>query len=169
MALVRLIMTEHGIAYRARAPGQRSHRSSRRSHDLPRRLGKPVVGPRVTGEPLKPDAATRNADRPKGEKRKLASRLPGNSYGRFARCADGKRPRKRYLASRLSYLDHPFKNKPFETEKNLHPLLANTAEWAFLDAIWGIVWPVVPLPVVPLKHVDPPLYASRRESCTMVD
>ena len=67
------------------------------------------------------------------------------------------------------YLDHPFKNKPFETEKNLHPLLANTAEWAFLDAIWGIVWPVVPLPVVPLKHVDPPLYASRRESCTMVD
>src|SRR5437660_217194 len=69
-------------------------------------LGKPVVGPRVTGEPLKPDAATRNADRPKGEKRELASRLPGNSYGRFARCADGKGPRGRYLASRLSYLSY---------------------------------------------------------------
>jgi hypothetical protein len=37
----------------------------------------------VTGEPLEPDAATRNAERPKGEERKLASRLPGNSYGRF--------------------------------------------------------------------------------------
>jgi len=58
----------------------------------------------VTGEPLEPDAATRNAERPKGEKRKPASRLPGNSYGRFARCADGKGLRKRYLASRLSYL-----------------------------------------------------------------
>src|SRR6266851_4185433 len=69
---------------------QRSHHSSRRSHDLPGGLGKPVVGPRVTGEPLKPDAATRNAERPKGEKRKLASRLPGDSYSRFARCADGK-------------------------------------------------------------------------------
>jgi hypothetical protein len=55
----------------------------RRSDDLPGGLGKPVVGPRVTGEPLEPDAATRNADRPKGEKRELASRLPGNSYGRF--------------------------------------------------------------------------------------
>ncbi len=104
----RLIVTEHGIPYQARVSGGRSHRSSRRSHDLPRRLGKPVVGPRVTGEPLEPDAATRDAERPKGEKRKLASRLPGNSYGRFARCADGKGPPKRYLASRLSYLDHPF-------------------------------------------------------------
>jgi hypothetical protein len=111
VALVRLNVTEHGIVYRARAPGQRSHHSSRRSHDLPRRLGKPVVGPRVTGEPLKPDAATRNAERPKGEKRQLASRLPGNSYGRFARCADGKGPRERYLVSRLSYLERPFVNE----------------------------------------------------------
>ena len=63
---------------------------------------------RVTGEPLEPDAATRNAKRPKGEKRKLASRLPGNSYGRFARCADGKGLQEQYLASRLSYLGHPF-------------------------------------------------------------
>ena len=62
----------------------------------------------MTGEPLEPEAATRNAERPKGEKRKLASRLPGNSYGRFARCADGKGPREWYLASRLSYLVHPF-------------------------------------------------------------
>src|SRR5436190_22767597 len=104
----RLIVTEHGIPYQARASRGRSHRSSRRSHDLPGRLGKPVVGPRVTGEPLEPDAATRNAQRPKGEKRQLASRLPGNSYGRFARRADGKGPRERYLASRLSYLAHPF-------------------------------------------------------------
>src|SRR5229473_200062 len=106
---IRLIMTEHGIPSQARASWGRSHRSSRRSDDLPRRLGKPVVGRRVTGEPLEPDAATRNAQRPKGEKRKLASRLPGNSYGRFARCAEGKGPRERYLASRLSYLDHPFR------------------------------------------------------------
>ncbi len=107
VALERLIVTEHGIPYQARASRGRSHRSSRRSHDLPGRLGKPVVGPRVTGEPLEPDAATRNAQRPKGEKRQLASRLPGNSYGRFARRADGKGPRERYLASRLSY--------PFDT------------------------------------------------------
>ncbi len=72
----RLIVTEHGIPYQARA-------SWGRSHDLPGGLGKPVVGRKVTGEPLEPDAATRNAERPKGEKRQLASRLPGNSYGRF--------------------------------------------------------------------------------------
>src|SRR6266516_2958855 len=60
----RLIVTEHGIPYQARA-------SWGRSHDLPGGLGKPVVGRRVTGEPLEPDAATRNAERPKGEKREL--------------------------------------------------------------------------------------------------
>src|SRR5258707_15021922 len=106
---IRLIATEHGIPCQARALRGRSRRSSRRSHDLPGGLGKPVVGPRVTGEPLEPDAATRNAERPKGEKRQLASRLPGNSYGRFARRADGKGPRKRHLASRLSYLGHLFR------------------------------------------------------------
>jgi hypothetical protein len=63
---------------------------------------------RATGEPLEPDAATRNADRPKGEKRELASRMLGNKHVRFARCADGKGPRERYLASRLSYLGYPF-------------------------------------------------------------
>src|SRR5947209_14414336 len=47
------------------------------------RLGKPVVGPRVTGEPLEPDAATRNAQRPKGEKRQLASRMLENKHVRF--------------------------------------------------------------------------------------
>src|SRR6266487_3479958 len=103
----RLMVTEHGIPFQARASWGRSHRSSRRSDDLPGGLGKPVIGRRVTGEPLEPDAATRNAERPKGEKRELASRLPGNSYGRFARRADGKGPRERYLASRLSY--------PFDT------------------------------------------------------
>jgi|SRR5450755_1450769 hypothetical protein len=64
---------------------------------------------RQRGEPC--GAATRNAERPKGEKWKLASRLPGNSYGRFARRADGKGPRERYLASRLSYLGYPFSNE----------------------------------------------------------
>ena len=49
---IRLIVTEHGIPYQARASGGRSHRSSRRSYDLPGGLGKPVVGRRVTGEPL---------------------------------------------------------------------------------------------------------------------
>src|SRR5713101_2662918 len=57
---------------------------------LKARTRRSSAGRRGTGEPLEPDAATRNAERPKGEKRKLASRLPGNSYGRFARCADGK-------------------------------------------------------------------------------
>src|SRR5947209_14833098 len=47
------------------------------------RVGKPVVGPRVTGEPLEPDAATRNAQRPKGEKRQLASRMLENKHVRF--------------------------------------------------------------------------------------
>ena len=86
-------MKEHGIPSQARASWGRSHRSSRRSDDLKGGLGKPVVGRRVTGEPLEPDAATRNAERPKGEKRQLASRLPGNSYGRFARRAEEKGPR----------------------------------------------------------------------------
>src|SRR5579862_7987639 len=79
----RLIVTEHGIPYQARASRGQSHRSSRRSNDLPGGLGKPAVGRRVTGEPLEPDTATRNAERPKGEKRKLASRLLGNLHGRF--------------------------------------------------------------------------------------
>jgi hypothetical protein len=70
---------------------------------------------RVTGEPLEPETATRNAQRPKGEKRELASRLPGNSYGRFARRADGKGPRERYLASRLSYFVHLFGKSPPKT------------------------------------------------------
>src|SRR5579859_1250594 len=64
---IRLIVTELGIPYQARASRGRSHRSSRRSDDLPGRLGKLVIGRRVTGEPLEPDAATRNAERPKGE------------------------------------------------------------------------------------------------------
>lgn len=29
------------------------------------------------------------------------------------------------------YLDHPFRNKPFETEKNLLPLLANPVGWMY--------------------------------------
>jgi len=105
---LRFMVTEHGIPSQLRISRGRRHRSRRRRDDLPSRLGKPGVGRRVTGEPLEPAAATRNAQRPKGEKRKPASRLPGNSYGRFARCADGKGPRERYLASRLSYLAHPF-------------------------------------------------------------
>jgi hypothetical protein len=79
----RLIVTERGIPYQARASGGQSHCSSRRSDDLPGGLGKPTIGRRVTGEPLKPDAATRDAERPKGEKREPASRLLGNLHGRF--------------------------------------------------------------------------------------
>src|SRR5260370_31840463 len=75
--------TENGMPCQTRVSRGRSNRSSCRNTDLPGGLGKPVVGRRVTGEPLEPDAATRNAERPKGEKRELASRLPGNSYGRF--------------------------------------------------------------------------------------
>jgi hypothetical protein len=73
----RLIVTEHGIPFQARASWGRSRRSSRRSHDLPGSRGKLCTGRRATGEPLEPDAATRNAERPKGEKRQLASRMLG--------------------------------------------------------------------------------------------
>jgi hypothetical protein len=79
----RPIATEHGIPYQARASWGRSHRSSRRSHDLPGRLGKPVVGRRAIGEPLEPETATRTADKPKGEKRQLASRMLENKHVRF--------------------------------------------------------------------------------------
>src|SRR5664279_1696011 len=41
---------ERGIAYGARALWRRSARSSRRSHDRPRRTGKPSAGPRGTGD-----------------------------------------------------------------------------------------------------------------------
>src|SRR6266566_1040469 len=88
----------------------------RRNSSMPRKRGKSesvvasdsrVPRTRVRARLPEPDAATRNAERPKGEKRELASRLPGNSYSRFARCADGKGLRERYLASRLSYLGYP--------------------------------------------------------------
>ena len=79
----RLIVTEHGIPYRGRPPGERSRHSSRRSHDLPGSRGKLCTGRRATGELLEPDTATRNAERPKGEKRELESRMPGNSHVRF--------------------------------------------------------------------------------------
>src|SRR5215472_16879467 len=40
--------------------------------------------------------------------------------------------RKSKTASHCSgYLGHPFKNKPFETEKDLLPLLANTGGWVY--------------------------------------
>jgi len=61
----------------------RSRRSSRRSHALPGSRGKLCTGRRATGEPLEPDTATRNVDRPKGEKRELASRMLENKHVRF--------------------------------------------------------------------------------------
>src|SRR5215470_13216808 len=100
---IRLIATEHGIPCQARALRGRSCLSHRRSYDLPGSRGKLCPGRRATGEPLDPDATTRNAERSKGEKRELASRMLGNKHVRFARCADGKGLRERYLASRLSY------------------------------------------------------------------
>ena len=99
----RLIVTEHGIPFQARASRGRSRRSSRRSHDLPGSRGKLCTGRRATGEPLEPDAATRNAERPKGEKRQLASRMLGKLACPVLRRADGKGPRERHLVSRLSY------------------------------------------------------------------
>jgi hypothetical protein len=100
----RLIVTEHGIPFQARASRGRSRRSSRRSHDLPGSRGKLCTGRRATGEPLEPDAATRNAERPKGEKRQLASRMLGKLARPVLRRADGKGPRERHLVSRLSYV-----------------------------------------------------------------
>src|SRR5687767_6514500 len=50
LALSRTTKTYHGIAYGARALRRRSARSSRRSHDLPGRPGKPVTGRRGTGD-----------------------------------------------------------------------------------------------------------------------
>ena len=79
----RLIVTERGIPYQARALWERSRRSSRRSDDLPRSRGKLCTGRRATGEPLEPDTATRDAERPKGEKRELESGMPGNSHVPF--------------------------------------------------------------------------------------
>src|SRR5258708_34557208 len=105
---IRLIATEHGIPCEARASRGRSRRSSRRSHDLPGSRGKLCTGRRATGEPLEPDTATRNADRPKGEERQLASRMLGKLARPVLRRADGKGPRERHTVSRLSYFEHPF-------------------------------------------------------------
>jgi hypothetical protein len=79
VALAHLIVTEQDPLLGA-SPRGRSHRRSRRSDDLPGGLGNPVVGRRVTGEPLEPDAVTRNVQRPKGEKRQLASRMLGSKH-----------------------------------------------------------------------------------------
>src|SRR5215472_593578 len=99
----RLMVTEHGIPSQARASWEQSHRRSRRSNNLPGGLGKPVVGRRVTGEPLEPDTATRNAERPKGEKREQPVPATWKRVRSVLGRADGKGPRKRYLASRLSH------------------------------------------------------------------
>jgi hypothetical protein len=107
----RLIATEHGIPYRVRASGERSAHTSRRSNDLPGRTRRSSTGQRAIGEPLEPDAATRNAERPKGEKRQLASRMLGKLARPVLRRADGKGPRERHLVSRLSYLGHPFRKR----------------------------------------------------------
>src|SRR6266567_3713098 len=45
----RLIVTEHGIPYQARASRERSAHSSRRSHDLPGRTRRSSTGRRGTG------------------------------------------------------------------------------------------------------------------------
>src|SRR6266545_3647849 len=49
LALGRAIVTEHGIPYRPRGPGERSRRSSRGHHTPPGRSGEPVTGRRATG------------------------------------------------------------------------------------------------------------------------
>jgi len=50
---------EFGMAYGARALGPRSVRSSRRSHDLPGRTGKPFTGRRDTGARIDNDGEVR--------------------------------------------------------------------------------------------------------------
>ena len=47
--LGRMMVTEHGMAYRPRGPWSRSARSTRGSNDPPRRSGKPTTGERSTG------------------------------------------------------------------------------------------------------------------------
>ena len=49
VVLVRSSVAEHGMAYRARAPGSRSRDSSRGSHAPPRRTGEPFAGQSTTG------------------------------------------------------------------------------------------------------------------------
>ena len=71
----------------------------------------------MTGEPLEPDAATRNAERPKGEKRQLASRMLGKLARPVLRRAEGKGPRERHLVSRLSYLVYLFYNMPLHVDE----------------------------------------------------
>src|SRR6266487_574767 len=46
----RSVRTEHGMTYKPRGSWSQSLHSSRRSHDLPGRLGKPAVGRRKTGD-----------------------------------------------------------------------------------------------------------------------
>jgi hypothetical protein len=63
----RTAKTYRGIAYGARALGRRSARSSRRSHDLPGRPGKPATGRRGTGGLRRPASrGMRNAERRSG-------------------------------------------------------------------------------------------------------
>ena len=106
MALVRLIVTERGIPCQARASWEQSRRSRRRSDDLPGNRGKLCTGRRATGEPLKPDTATRDAERPKGEKRELESGMPGTSHVPF-----GEGPQdldwQQHLAFGLLHFLHP--------------------------------------------------------------
>ena len=44
VALVRLIVTEHGISYRGRPLGKRSAQSNREGYVSPGRMGEPVAG-----------------------------------------------------------------------------------------------------------------------------
>lgn len=52
VALLRFSMTEHGMAYGARALGSRSRRSSRGSYAPPRHAGRPRTGRRVAGHQM---------------------------------------------------------------------------------------------------------------------
>src|SRR5260370_15043914 len=80
---IRLVVTEHGIPYQARASWGRSRLSHRRSHALPGSRGKLCTGRSATGEPLEPDTAKRNADRPTKQNPELASRKLENKHVRF--------------------------------------------------------------------------------------
>ena len=95
---------ERGIAYGTRVLWRRRPRSSRRSHDLPRRAGKPATGRRGPGDRTPDDrevCVMQNAETVVGvlrerhgasTRRSLESPLPGNWHGGFGPGAAGKGP-----------------------------------------------------------------------------
>src|SRR5262249_43940968 len=68
----------------------------------------PPEARRGTGEPLHPQTATPQAERPKGAQRQRVRRLLGNGSGRGSRRAEGQGPLSWALPLRRSYFERPF-------------------------------------------------------------